>query len=97
MSTLSAKKNAFKRHKDVSNNLLLSYYQRGNVQNFKNCSKVAKNNLYRPTNDIAEKDFLDVSERGFIVLDDPMAQSRADKRTANLFTKGSHHRNLSLI
>ncbi len=32
-----------------------------------------------------------------IILDDPMAQSGKDKRIADLFTRGSHHRNLSVI
>jgi hypothetical protein len=32
-----------------------------------------------------------------IVLDDLIAQSSKDKRIADLFTKGSHHRNLSIM
>ena len=36
-------------------------------------------------------------QRNLIVLDDLMAQSGKDKRVADLFTKGSHHRNLSVI
>ena len=48
-------------------------------------------------NDIDNADYLDVSQRNLIVLDDLMAQSRKDKRIADLFTKGSHHRNLSII
>ena len=47
--------------------------------------------------DIDESDNLDVSQRNLIVLDDLMAQSAKDKRIADLFTKGSHHRNLSVI
>ena len=47
--------------------------------------------------DIDEPDYLDVSQRKLIVLDDLMAQSGKDKRIADLFTKGSHHRNLSVI
>ena len=47
--------------------------------------------------DIDESDYLDVSQRNLIVLDDLMAQSGKDKRIADLFTKGSHHRNLSVI
>ena len=46
--------------------------------------------------DIDVSDFLDVSQRNLIVLDDLMAQFGKDKRTADLFTKGSHHRNLSV-
>ena len=50
-------------------------------------------------NDIDNADYLDVSQRNLImiVLDDLMAQSSKDKRIADLFTKGSHHRNLSII
>ena len=47
--------------------------------------------------DIDSRDFLNVNKRNLIVLDDLMAQSGGDKRIANLFTKGSHHRNLSVI
>ncbi len=43
--------------------------------------------------DIDESDYLDVSQRNLIVLDDLMAQSGKDKRIADLFTRGSHHRN----
>ena len=47
--------------------------------------------------DIYNADYLDVSQRNLIVLDDLMAQSGKDKRISDLFTKGSHHRNLSII
>ena len=47
--------------------------------------------------EIDSRYFLDVNKRNLIVLDDLMAQSEGDKRIANLFTKGSHHRNLSVI
>ena len=46
--------------------------------------------------DIAENDFLDVSERSLVVLDDLMAKSGTDNRISGLFTKGSR-RNLSVI
>jgi hypothetical protein len=41
--------------------------------------------------DINKVDYLDISQRNLIVLDDFMAQSNKDKRIAHLFTKGSHH------
>ena len=41
--------------------------------------------------DINKVDYLDISQRNLIVLDDFMAQSSKDKRIAHLFTKGSHH------
>ena len=47
--------------------------------------------------DIHEPDYLDASQRNLIVLDDLMAQSGKYKRIADLFTKGSHNRNLSVI
>ena len=47
--------------------------------------------------DIDNADYLDVSQRNLIELDELMAQSGKDKRIANLFTKGSHHRNLTII
>ena len=46
--------------------------------------------------DIDEPDYLDVSQRNLIVLDDLMAQFGKDKRIADLFTK-SHHRKLCNI
>jgi hypothetical protein len=47
--------------------------------------------------DIDKADYLDVSQRNLIVLDDLMAQSGKYQRIADLFTKGSHHRNLAII
>ena len=47
--------------------------------------------------DIDSDEFLDFSIRNLIVLDDLIAQSGEDKRIIDLFTKGSHHRNLSVI
>ena len=40
---------------------------------------------------------MDVPTRNLIVLDDVMTQSGGDKRITDLFTKGSHYRNLSVI
>jgi hypothetical protein len=47
--------------------------------------------------DIDNADYLDVSQRNLIVLDHLMAQSGKDRRIADLFTKGIHHRYLSII
>ena len=47
--------------------------------------------------EIDSRYFLDFNKRNLIVLDDLMAQSGGDQRIANLITKGSHHRNLSVI
>jgi hypothetical protein len=47
--------------------------------------------------DIDNGVIMDVSQRNLIILDDLMAQSSKDKRISDLFTKGSHHRNLSII
>ena len=47
--------------------------------------------------EIDSRYFLDVNKRNLIVLDDLMAQSGGDKRIANLFSKGSHHRSLSVM
>ena len=45
-----------------------------------------------------EKDFyLDVNIRSLIVIDDQMILAGKDNRIVNLLTKGSHHRNLSVI
>ena len=47
--------------------------------------------------DIDEPNYLDVSERNLVVLDNLMAQSGKDNRIADLFTRGSHNRNLCVI
>ena len=47
--------------------------------------------------DIDEPNYLGVSERNLVVLDDLIAQSGNDKRIAFLFTRGSHYRNLCVI
>ena len=41
--------------------------------------------------------FLDVNIRNLIVLHDQMIKAEKDNRIVNLFTKGSHHRNLNVI
>ena len=41
--------------------------------------------------------YLDVNIRNLIVMDDQMIEAGKDNRIVNLFTKGSHHRNLSVI
>ena len=41
--------------------------------------------------------FFDVNKLNFIVFDDQMIDASKDKRIVNLFTRGSHHRNLSVI
>ena len=41
--------------------------------------------------------YFDVNKRNLNVFDDQMIDAGGDKRIVNLFTRGSHHRNLSLI
>ena len=55
-----------------------------------------------PAKTAAKSKALNKTEHGrisvqFDRMDDLMAQSSKDKRIADLFTKGSHHRNLSII
>ena len=38
-----------------------------------------------------------VNKRNFIVFDDQMIDASKDKRIVNLFTRGYHYRNLSVI
>ena len=42
-------------------------------------------------------EYIDPKFRNLIVIDDLMSETGNDKRITNLFTKGSHHRNLSVI
>ena len=41
--------------------------------------------------------YLDVNIRNLIVIDDQMIEAGKDNQIVNLFTKGSHHRNLSVV
>ena len=41
--------------------------------------------------------YLELNIRNLIVIDDQMIVAGSDNRIVNLFTKGSHHRNLSVI
>ena len=41
--------------------------------------------------------YLDVNKRNLIVIDDQMIEAGKDNRIVDLFTKGSHHRKLSVI
>ena len=47
--------------------------------------------------EIDEDGFFDPQINNMIVIDDQMTETSNDKRVMNLFTKGSHHRNLSVI
>ena len=42
-------------------------------------------------------EYIDPKYRNLIIIDDLMSETGNDKQIANLFTKGSHHRNLSVI
>ena len=41
--------------------------------------------------------FYKTDQRNLIVFDDLMSEAKCDQRIADLFTKGSHHRNVSVI
>ena len=47
--------------------------------------------------DLEHDSYFDVNKRDLIVFDDQMIDAGRDKRIVNLFTRGSHHRNLSVI
>ena len=44
-----------------------------------------------------DPDFIDGKERLLIVFDDLMTEAKCDQRLADMFTKGSHHRNMSVV
>ncbi|KAL9953004.1 hypothetical protein ACROYT_G040351, partial [Oculina patagonica] len=46
---------------------------------------------------LEQDSYFDVNIRNLIVIDDQMIEAGSDNRVVNLFTKGSHHRNLSVI
>ena len=41
--------------------------------------------------------FMEPSKRNLIIFDDLMTEAKCDQRIADLFTKGSHHRNISIV
>ena len=41
--------------------------------------------------------FISPEKRNLIILDDLMTEAKCDQRIADLFTKGSHHRNISIV
>ncbi len=47
--------------------------------------------------DLEYSDFIDTTRRNLIVFDDLMSNTKCDQRVSDLFTKGSHHRNLSVV
>ena len=46
---------------------------------------------------LEQDSYFDVNIRNLIAIDDQMIEAGGDNRVVNLFTKGSHHRNLSVI
>ena len=46
---------------------------------------------------LEQDSYFDVSKRNLIVFDDQMTDASKYKRIVNLFTRGSHNRNLSVI
>ncbi|CAH3185621.1 unnamed protein product, partial [Porites lobata] len=46
---------------------------------------------------LEQDSYFNVNKRNLIVFDDQMIDASKDKRIVNLFTRGSHHRNLSVI
>ena len=47
--------------------------------------------------DLESDHYLDVNVHNLIIIDDLMSEATKDSRLCNLFTKGSHHRNLSVM
>ena len=46
---------------------------------------------------LEQDSYFDANKRNLIVFDDQMIDASKDMRIVNLFTRGSHHRNLSVI
>ena len=41
--------------------------------------------------------FINPGKRNLIIFDDLMTEAKCDQRIADFFTKGSHHRNISIV
>ena len=46
---------------------------------------------------LEQDSYFDVNVRSLKIIDGQMIQAESDNRVVNLFTKGSHHQNLSVI
>ena len=46
---------------------------------------------------LEQDSYFDVKKQNLIVFDDQMIDASKEKRIVNLFTRGSHHRNISVI
>ena len=44
-----------------------------------------------------DQHYIDVSKRNVLVFDDLMTEAKCDQRITDLFTKGCHHRNISVV
>ena len=44
-----------------------------------------------------DQHYINTSKRNILVFDDLMTEAKCDQRVADLFTKGSHHRNISIV
>ena len=44
-----------------------------------------------------DQHYINASKRNILVFDDLMTEAKCDQRVADLFTKGSHHRNISIV
>ena len=44
-----------------------------------------------------DQHYINVGRRNLLVFDDLMTEAKCDQRIADLFTKGSHHRNISVV
>ena len=47
--------------------------------------------------DINSPQFINPGKRNLIIFDDLMTEAKCDQRIADLFTKGSHHKNISIV
>ena len=44
-----------------------------------------------------DQHYINVSKRNILLFDDLMTETKCDQEIANLFTKDSHHRNISIV
>ena len=60
-----------------------------------------ENSLYRIYTGIPDyldnAQLMDPSKRNLIIFDDLMTKAKCDQRISDLFTKGSHHKNISIV
>jgi hypothetical protein len=71
-------------------------YGEANIVQFDNIQKTCSKNI-EFIQGVPDTEMFDANEKNLLIIDDLMEAAGKSSKVADLFTKGSHHRNLSVI